>query len=1648
MEGEGSFFGLLTELCNKTATKYSTRNKISQKLLSSKMRSHAYEIILKKSRKEINYNSKGAITDLLSYYLVFHQNVKNVAEYKKCLELKRVIGEVQQVDFGEEKDQVYNVLTLLVGLSDSLIEDHSHKLFNKPFSFGLLEQMLPKLPRAQFGSPEPYSYYPLHIFVLPYSLNQQNNPINGKQSCTFTEYTVESFDSRSLLPERTTPGGGEIKSFRSPMSLPSFSSTNLSPCRYLSSVLWNHPRLTAPRDLQIPTSGSKGCDSMKVTFADGNEEQEVFRPSSTDLEDIWDIVTQVDKDIPDDIWQIASKLPPIYERQLISTSLREMVLWRQLYENALNDLSVISEKQFIRNVMYLLIGIETTSFPFSEESNCFYMKENLVLEGISKEHIRGYMTELQLVGTYYKRLYTFAFNQGLNDHFRNNGLVFEAAREVIRQYLLHFRLKTTEIYEECTKASNEELNCMPTLLQIVNHMEPLKYEIETIVSIYKLINADPKITLPLGAELMSYLFNEISLITHRHTALTMFGALFSICKVYFQFIERFIFDGELDDRFDEFFIRKDSQYVNTRSKRYWDKGFHIIQTVAVPEFLRPLAKFILLCGKSLRLLKQCNPSDPLVLLISSDHPSVTCCASFEELERQQQVLDVYRTRCLFVSGEPVTFDQIQLKKEAERKAFTEMASLKQAETMEKIVAERKRLAQLIIAEKQHSLRVLEAAMAEAQAVKMKAKQREKHRTQLEVEAEKAAEEVDSMLKDQERNKIMEYYSKLNMEVEKSKLHAEWKIKRLQLDQSRMQLLSTEERNLKREKLELEHKRNEEIMAMSIQSTDLKSDVENETDDADKHSDVIKTNSTKSHLSRDKEKDEVSDSDLNKAKYKTAVFSAICNVAKSIFGGSKNNEDDDCDNKKELDAQGNVVPVDSENNSNETKTSSQVIGSCINDVFDNLQYLKVKGEAMKNKQKVMAHKFGHVDIENNQTIDPPLINLSVDGDNNVPGMWNATYLETKRNKMKVLGADIGSICCAKPSVSEPFTDAQREAMRNKKKVLGVEYNIPIDLGGKREPANQAQVEALRNKEKILGSEDIRPMESTPRLGPPKRSDLTLNLKPFTVENTSEFNLGVTTNTGLLTPGDLFPRLDLETPTTADIPLDGALTGEAFTPHSEGTRLDTASMKTDKEFLRGDGFDFSMIVDESVESIGDVPSVDTPDNSINKDVEFELTDKHSFINLLDGTYSLKNMDPFGVRDLKPYTKDYFSSKMDLTPSNYTHPAVIMAEMKKRPYANMFASHFGPEEDDDQKVTCDNIATLTACLQRSVMLPLTYQLEVVNNSILTYFLVNLDMYEHLRSLKDYFFLMDGEFSKSICQNLFTRLTKTLNPQELLNFATLHNVLDKALGCSISHNHKFSENLSFTITESPLSFQHSSPDVLQCLSLTYIVNWPLNIILSQEALLRYAKVFQFLVKMRRICWVLGEDFETLKIAAKVSRQHSRKLIKSPQYVSIQIYRHVMASMVRALDNYIVTTCILSSWKELENDLKKARTLDDLYECHVVYIKKVLFRCLLNNRSTPVMKLLNDIFTVILKFSRLLKASEWHQKQHNGPFTHRSYPQLQELFHIFEKLAKYLHKVVTKMMECGYQRHLGELLTMVNLNGYYDSERSKEEQSSHLQST
>lgn len=126
---EDGVYELLTDLCSKSASKYCSHNRAPQKRLASKMRSHAYEIILKKSAEEVNRSKGEPIIDMLSYYLACQRNVKNVAEYKRSVELKKIISTIRHKDFGEEKEHIYNVLRLLVALSDTVKEDYSAELF-------------------------------------------------------------------------------------------------------------------------------------------------------------------------------------------------------------------------------------------------------------------------------------------------------------------------------------------------------------------------------------------------------------------------------------------------------------------------------------------------------------------------------------------------------------------------------------------------------------------------------------------------------------------------------------------------------------------------------------------------------------------------------------------------------------------------------------------------------------------------------------------------------------------------------------------------------------------------------------------------------------------------------------------------------------------------------------------------------------------------------------------------------------------------------------------------------------------------------------------------------------------------------------------------------------------------------------------------------------------------------------------------------------------------------------------------------------------------------------------------------------------------------------------------------------------------------
>lgn len=282
-------------------------------------------------------------------------------------------------------------------------------------------------------------------------------------------------------------------------------------------------------------------------------------------------------------------------------------------------------------------------------------------------------------------------------------------------------------------------------------------------------------------------------------------------------------------------------------------------------------------------------------------------------------------------------------------------------------------------------------------------------------------------------------------------------------------------------------------------------------------------------------------------------------------------------------------------------------------------------------------------------------------------------------------------------------------------------------------------------------------------------------------------------------------------------------------------------------------------------------------------------------------------------------------------------------------------------DDSVTDSTV--ITDRLRTSYLLPLQTHLRVLSNEILKVFLLDLHALDHFKSLRNYFFMMDGEFASHICDGLFAKLEPldaTVQPQrpvDILNFACLHALVDGALGSSIIGNDPHAERLSFIVDDIPAAFDLASPHVLHMLNLTYAVEWPLNLLLSADAIAHYARIFQHLLALRRCRYVLDGASQLLKSVGR------RRAMRSPQLVRVHQVRHKLLQFVNALQNHVTATALQASWRRFKGKLEAAESMEDCYQMHVRYLKRVEFLCMLNRKSAQFYKALESVMVLVLRF-------------------------------------------------------------------------------------
>nr|XP_022343594.1 gamma-tubulin complex component 6-like isoform X1 [Crassostrea virginica] len=339
------------------------------------------------------------------------------------------------------------------------------------------------------------------------------------------------------------------------------------------------------------------------------------------------------------------------------------------------------------------------------------------------------------------------------------------------------------------------------------------------------------------------------------------------------------------------------------------------------------------------------------------------------------------------------------------------------------------------------------------------------------------------------------------------------------------------------------------------------------------------------------------------------------------------------------------------------------------------------------------------------------------------------------------------------------------------------------------------------------------------------------------------------------------------------------------------------------------------------------------------------------------------------------------------------------------------------------------LTEIMQRSVVEPLVSQISLVNETLLNYFFVELHLMDHLKTLRRYLLMENGDFAQILSDMLFEKISSSLGAWETFTPLFLNGALSKALKSSTHTDEKLSENLSFALKYTPgmtpLSVGRS---VLDCLELRYLVSWPVNIVITEGSIVKYNQIFSFMLLLKQTVWVLKDVWHRLKRAALL-----HKAGNASQFRRLQLYRQEMQHFVRVMQSYIAHQVIFVTWNEFKDSMKtELHNLDDLIKIHDDYLNRAIFRCLLNAKAAKVMKIIRDMFGLILQFRSLLVAADWTRDKISAEMSHANFNQMLKCFQNFRQYSVFLFKVISKLVKRGYQSHLQDFLLRLNFNDYY----------------
>uniref|UniRef100_A0A8C4QNZ8 Gamma-tubulin complex component 6 n=1 Tax=Eptatretus burgeri TaxID=7764 RepID=A0A8C4QNZ8_EPTBU len=295
----------------------------------------------------------------------------------------------------------------------------------------------------------------------------------------------------------------------------------------------------------------------------------------------------------------------------------------------------VQQSRLVEDSLNVLMGISSRTFPISQDMEIFTVQKGIRMSGLSSESVFELLSMLAANGSSYWRL--LAFLALASSHSRcERGLVFQAFVSGIRKYLLYYKACVLSVSPMTT-----------SLLALAFLFRTLGSQLRYLADLCKVgldnTKEDLK-TLPLGVGLLSYLYHEALGRCEGENYHVLLSLLRSSCEPFTRYVHEWVYEGICKDVYGEFMIEVNDDYLNCKDKRYWTHGY-VLQShkEELPFFLDSLMHDMYSCGKSINLLKRCNPRH-YICWTEIPLPPITMNFSSEDLMAIEKECELYSRR--------------------------------------------------------------------------------------------------------------------------------------------------------------------------------------------------------------------------------------------------------------------------------------------------------------------------------------------------------------------------------------------------------------------------------------------------------------------------------------------------------------------------------------------------------------------------------------------------------------------------------------------------------------------------------------------------------------------------------------------------------------------------------------------------------------------------------------------------------------------------------------------------------------------------------------------------------------------------------------------------------------------------------------------